>query len=69
MTSFFEASLKTEEAKKAYGAGLVKLFETKNLDNGIDTMFGEAEKNGALKTARFSLGLDILKALVNEFKK
>jgi len=69
MVSFFETSLRTDAAKKAYGSGLVKLLETKDLDKGIDAMFDEAEKNGSLETARFAIFLDIAKAIFQEFKK
>ena len=69
MHSFFEASLKTDEAKKAYGSGIVELFETKNLDKGVNAMFDEAEKNGALNMVKFSIVLDIAKAIVDELKK
>jgi len=69
MTSFFGTALKTDAAKQAYGTGLVNLLETNNLDQGIDAMFNEAEKNGSLQVARFALGLDILKAIADEFEK
>ena len=69
MNSFFEAALRTDTAKKAYGTGIVKLLESRNLDSGIDAMFEEAENNGALDVARFGLGLDILQGIFDLFKK
>ena len=67
MSSFIGAAFRTDAAKQAYGAGLVKLLETNNLDLSLNAMFDEAERNGALDVARFAFGLDLLKAIIDEF--
>ena len=68
MSSFIGVALRTDAAKQAYGLGLVKLLETNNLDLSLNAMFDEAERNGSLDVARFAFGLDLLKAIADEFR-
>lgn len=65
--SYIELALKTEQAKKAYGAGIIRFIETGSIDEGLKAIEQEAKRNGSWATAKFALFLDFLSGLPKRF--
>ena len=67
MMSYLEMALRTEQAKQAYGAGIVRFIETGSIDEGLRAIEQEARRNGSWDTAKIAFVLDNLKKLAIRF--
>ena len=44
--SYIEVALRTEQAKQSYGVFLIRLLETRSVDQAFNALESEARRNG-----------------------